>query len=393
MLETQPREKASILIVDDDPIVRALMQEALAADGYSVIEAADGVEGYLLYHEYRPDLTLLDLVMPRMDGYELCRILRARAESAHAPIVVTTGLDDVPSIARAYDVGATDFIPKPVNWLVLKHRIRNILRANRALAEMRRDTEILTSARDAAEFASQARAEFLASVSHELRTRLNAIVGFSDMMSDRMFGPLDDKYAEYANIIRESGRHLLAIVNDTLDVALSDEDRLALAEKRTDIGDIAELGLKIVEDMARRSKVELVGEVEEELPPVIGDPAKLTQILVNLLSNAIKFSERGGTVRLKVTQQAGHGITLRVEDNGIGMSSDQIPIALAPFGRVKNSAGRKHDGVGIGLPLTKRLVELHGGTIELESDLGRGTVASVHLPETRVCRESPALPV
>lgn len=392
MLETELSEKASILVVDDDPIVRTLMQETLEADGYSVIEAADGMEGYVLYHEHRPDLMLLDLVMPRMDGYQLCRILRARAESASAPIVVTTGHDDLASITRAYDAGATDFISKPVNWLVLKHRIRHILRANRILAEARRDTERLASAKDAAETASQARAEFLANVSHELRTRLNAIVGFSDIIGDRMFGPIDEKYAEYASIIGESGRHLLAVITDTLGAADVDDTQLALAEERVDVREIAELATKMVGEIARRGEVELVNKIGEEVPPLMADSAKLTQILVNLLSNAAKFTAPGGNVRLTIEQHLGGGITFRIQDNGTGMSRDQIPIALAPFGQLNNSPSGKREGIGIGLPLTKRLIELHGGTLELDSEPGKGTIASVHLPEARVCRDRPALP-
>jgi signal transduction histidine kinase len=392
MLETEIAEKASILVVDDDPIARTLMHETLAADGYSVIEAADGMEGYLLYHEYRPDLMLLDLMMPRMDGYQLCRILRARAESASAPIVVTTGHDDLASISRAYHAGATDFIAKPVNWLVLKHRIRHILRANRILAEARRDAEQLVSAKEAAEAANEARAEFLSNVSHELRTRLNAIVGFSDMIGDRMFGPIDEKYAEYASIIGESGRHLLAVITDTLGAVESDEDRSVLVEERVELGDIVALATKMVGEIARRGRIELVSEVDAALPPVMGDTAKLTQILVNLLTNSVKFTAPGGHVGLKVERHDGRGILFRIEDNGVGMSRDQIPIALAPFGQLNNSPSGKQEGIGIGLPLTKRLVELHGGTLELESEPGKGTVVIVRLPETRVCRSEQAPP-
>jgi signal transduction histidine kinase len=387
MNETKGPQGASILVVDDDPIVRSLMQATLRTDGFTVFEAADGVEGCRLYEEHLPDLMLVDLVMPRMDGYELCRVLRARPESAYVPIVVATSLDDVPSIARAYDAGATDFIPKPVNWLVLNHRVRYILRASRAFEELRRNQERLIAAKEAAEAANRAKSEFLANMSHELRTPLNAIIGFSGMMSDRMFGPLDDKYAEYAGIIGDSGRHLLAIISDILDLSKADADRMMLAEERVEIEDVVELGSKIVEDMARRAQIKFVSEIEEKLPPLIGDPAKLTQILVNLLSNAVKFTPPGGQVRLRVGQRAHRGITFQVEDTGVGMSPDQIPIALAPFGQISNSLTRRHDGVGLGLPLTKRLVELHGGTMELDSEPGKGTTASVHLPEARVCRD------
>jgi len=393
MHETRLLVTASILVVDDDPVVRSLMRATLERDGFTVIEARDGVEACRLYEEHHPDLLLVDLVMPHMDGFELCRVLRGRAESAYVPIVVATSLDDVPSIARAYDAGATDFIPKPLNWLVLNHRVRYILRASRAFEELRRNQDRLIAAKEAAEAANRAKSEFLANMSHELRTPLNAIIGFSGMMSDRMFGPLNEKYAEYANIIGDSGRHLVAIITDILDLAKADADRLLLTEEQVEIAEIVELGSKIIEDMARRAQIEFVSEIKKPLPAMIGDPAKLTQILVNLLSNAVKFTAPGGTVRLTIEQPLSQGITFRVEDTGIGMSPDQIPIALAPFGQVGNSLTRQHDGVGLGLPLTKRLVELHGGTIEIDSEPGKGTIASVHLPEERLCRTERALAV
>ena len=251
----------------------------------------------------------------------------------------------------------------------------------------------LIAAKEAAEAANRAKSEFLANMSHELRTPLNAIIGFSGMMSDRMFGPLGDKYVEYANIIGDSGRHLLAIITDILDVAKADAERLLLAEEQVDIEEVVELGSKIVEDMARRAQIEFISEIAKPLPPMMADPAKLTQILVNLLSNAVKFTPPGGKVRLKVERRVHQGITFRVEDTGIGMSAEQIPIAMAPFGQISNSMTRQHDGVGLGLPLTKRLVELHGGTIEIDSEPGKGTIASVYLPEERLCQNQRALAV
>jgi signal transduction histidine kinase len=384
---------ASILIVDDDPVVRSLMSATLTRDGFIVIEAEDGVEGCRLYDKHRPDLLLVDVLMPRMDGYQLCRELRGNPQSAYVPIVVATSLDDLPSIARAYDAGATDFVPKPINWLVLNHRIRYILRASRAFEDLRRNQERLIAAKEAAEAANRAKSEFLANMSHELRTPLNAIIGFSGMMSDRMFGPLNARYLDYANIIGSSGKHLLAIITDILDLAQADAAKLMLAEERVNLSEVVELGSSIVQDMARRAQIDFRNEIEGPLPTVLGDPAKLTQILVNLLSNAIKFTEPGGKVRLKVVRPAQRGITFRVEDTGIGMSAEQIPIALTPFGQIESNLTRKHDGVGLGLPLTKRLIELHGGTIEIRSEPGTGTVVSAHLPEDRLCPESRALAV
>src|SRR6266478_8871762 len=309
MDETNLNRTASILVVDDDPVVRSLMRATLENDNFEVIEAGDGVEGCRLYEERRPDLLLVDVIMPRMDGFELCRELRGRLASAYVPIVVATSLDDVPSIARAYDAGATDFIPKPINWLVLNHRVRYILRASRAFQELRRNQERLIAARDAAEAANRAKSEFLANMSHELRTPLNAIIGFSGMMSDRMFGPINDKYSEYAAVIGDSGRHLLAIINDILDLARDEANRLIVAEEEVEIARVVDLSSRIVQELAVKAEVDFVSETEDFLPPVVADPAKLTQNLVNLLSNAVKFTAAGGKVHLSVEHRATHGIT------------------------------------------------------------------------------------
>jgi signal transduction histidine kinase len=373
---TPPR----ILIVDDDPIVTSLMRATLENDRFSVIEAADGAEGLQAYEQYRPDLLLVDVVMPGMDGYELCRELRSRPLSAYVPIVMATSRDDVASIARAYDAGATDFIPKPINWLVLNHRIRYILRASRAFEELRRNQDRLIAAKEAAEEASRSKSAFLANMSHELRTPLNAIIGFSGMMSDRLFGPLSDKYAEYASIIGDSGKHLLAIINDILDLAKADADRLVVDQEPIDIARVAVLSSRLVEGMAQKAGIEFASNIEAGLPVILGDTAKLTQVLVNLLSNAIKFTPEGGFVRLTISRGVNGGVLFQVRDTGIGMSAEQLPIAFSPFGQVENGLNRKYDGVGLGLPLTRRLVELHGGTIDIASELGHGTVVSVYLP-------------
>src|SRR6266849_2261301 len=270
MDETNLSRTASILVVEDDPVVRSLMRATLENDNFEVIEAVDGVEGCQLYEKHRPDLLLVDVIMPRMDGYELCRELRSRLASAYVPIVVATSLDDVPSIAQAYDAGATDFIPKPTNWLVLNHRVRYILRASRAFQELRRNQERLIAAKEAAEAANRSKSEFLANMSHELRTPLNAIIGFSGMMSDRMFGPLNERYLDYANIIGSSGRHLLAIITDILDLAQADADKLMLADELVELGEVVELCPSTVHFMALLLHIDSPTEIEGPLPTVMG---------------------------------------------------------------------------------------------------------------------------
>jgi signal transduction histidine kinase len=369
--------EAWILIVDDDPVVRALMRASLESEGFGVIEATDGVDACRQCAARRPDLLVVDVVMPQMDGFELCREIRRNQDWGFLPILMATGLDDVGSISKAFEAGATDFIGKPIQWMILNHRVRYMLRASQAFNEVR-------AKRNVAEAASKAKTEFLANMSHELRTPLNAIIGFSQMMRDSALGPLEEKYVEYAGIIADSGQHLLSIINDVLDLAKTESNRLVLAEQDVDIAPVVELSSSIVRDMARKAEVRFEVELEAGLPALSADPAKLRQILINLLSNAIKFTPAGGSVSLTVKREAAGGVGFRVADTGIGITADQMQLVFTPFGQVDSKLARKYGGIGLGLPLTKRLIELHHGTMEIASQPGEGTVVTARFPAERL---------
>ncbi len=370
-------DDATILIVDDDPVVRALMRASLEGDGFRVIEAGDGLEACRECAARTPDMLVVDVVMPNMDGFELCREIRRNPEWAFLPILMATSLDDVESITQAYEAGATDFIGKPIQWVILNHRVRYMLRASRAFQALRRTTS-------AAEAASKAKTEFLANMSHELRTPLNAIIGFSQMMREGTFGPLDPRYGEYAQIIADSGMHLLAIINDVLDLARADSNRLVLADAPVELGPVVALSSQMVREAARKAEIEYAVEFEDGLPPLIGDAAKLRQILINLLSNAVKFTPSGGRVTLSVARAGDGGIAFQVVDTGIGIPPEQMQFVLTPFGQVDSKLARKYGGIGLGLPLTKRLVELHDGTLEIASRPGMGTTVTARFPRERV---------
>jgi len=374
----------SILIVDDDPVLRSLMRASLEGDGFNVVEAEDGEAACSHCETEVPALIVVDVIMPRMDGFELCRRLRGRMSTSYVPILMATGLDDLASITKAYEVGATDFISKPLNWVILNNRIRYMLRAARAFEELRVNQERLILAKELAEAASRAKSEFLANMSHELRTPLNAIIGFSSMIRDSMFGALEDRYIEYATIIGDSGVHLLAIINDILDIARAEAKGLQLKEEAVEIERVVMLSKSIIEGMADKAEVGYRFEIDEGLPAIRADPVKLGQILINLLSNAIKFTPPGGTVRLKVEGEDNGGIMFRVEDTGIGIPADKMSVALTPFGQVDSSLARKYDGIGLGLPLTKRLIELHDGTMEIVSEPGKGTEVAFRIPPARI---------
>jgi signal transduction histidine kinase len=390
MPETTPVSPAQILVVDDDPIARSLMRATLQVDGHEVIEAGDGDEAYSLCKEHQPDLLVADVVMPRMDGFALCRKLRRRPRSSYLPILMATGLDDIPSITKAYEVGATDFISKPINWIILGHRVRYLLRASRAFEEVRRNHDQLAIAKEQADAANKAKTEFLSNMGHELRTPLNAIIGFSEIMRRGTFGPLVGKYAEYANAIAESGAHLLEIINGVLDMARAEANRLVLVEEEVEIARAVAFSISTIEEMARRAQIDCRSEVPDDLPKFIGDAAKLRQVLINLLSNAVKFTPSGGEVTLSVERLPDEGLAFRIADTGIGIPPDKLSIALAPFGQIESGLNRKYEGTGLGLPLAKRLVELHGGVMELASEPGKGTVVTAQFPKERVAGRSVA---
>jgi signal transduction histidine kinase len=378
-----PRSAPTVLIVDDDPVIRSLMRDALEDDGFTIVEAENGVEACEYCAREVPALLVVDAVMPVMDGFELCRKLRDEPRTAQVPILMATGLDDSESIARAYEVGATDFIAKPLNWLMLTQRLYYMLRAAAAFDELCENQARLIAAKDAAEAANKAKSEFLANMSHELRTPLNAIIGFASIMKDKIRGPIDQKYVDDAKIIADSGSHLLAIINDILDIAKAEAQTLDLSEDTVDIAETVRFSADIVADMAKNNEIVCRYEVDAAVPAFWGDAKKLRQVLINLLSNAIKFTPAGGSVTLTAAGSAERGVDISIADTGIGIAPDQMAVALAPFGQVDASLARKYEGVGLGLPLSKKLVEMHGGSLDIDSTLGAGTTVTVRLPAER----------
>jgi len=263
-----------------------------------------------------------------------------------------------------------------------------ILYARRVIAELNRSRTKLSMlgrrlevAAEQAHQANRAKSQFLANMSHELRTPLNAIIGFSSIMQKGMFGDLNPKYAEYAGMVCDSGTHLLAIINDILDLARAESNKLELREEDIDIARVIALSSTIVREMADKAGVDYDVTMVDVLPRVRADSAKLRQILINLLGNAVKFTPSGGKVSLSAEATPDGGLVFRIADTGIGIPADKMDVAMAPFGQVDSRLARKYEGTGLGLPLTKRLVEMHGGTFDLASEPGRGTVATVRLPK------------
>ncbi len=234
------------------------------------------------------------------------------------------------------------------------------------------------------ESANRAKSEFLASMSHELRTPLNAIIGFSEIIKDETIGPMGStRYRDYAADIHDSGQHLLDLINDILDLSKVESGTDELREENIYIPEVVHSVLNLVKGRAQKGNVELELDIPGDAPALWADQRKVKQILVNLLTNAIKFTLTGGTVTLRAWCCAQDGHVFQVVDTGIGIALEDIPKALAPFQQIDSALNRKYEGTGLGLPLTKRLVELHGGSLDLQSQVGVGTTVTARFPAQR----------
>jgi signal transduction histidine kinase len=283
------------------------------------------------------------------------------------PALEWLGIDELPVAFALIGLG--------LGWYAYRRR-----REHKAETEAHvRTLAQLRQAMDEVVTANQAKAQFLAAMSHELRTPLNAILGFSEIIRGEGMGPtVSERYRDYANDIHGAGSHLLSIVNDILDMARSDAGSLAFETVPIEAAELIDLVRRIVAPRARSGSVELRVDIAAQLV-VHGDPDKLRQALLNVAHNAVKFTPEGGVVTLSC-YAVGGAACLQVIDTGIGIAPQDITVALTPFRQIDGALQRKYEGAGLGLPLAKRYVEGQGGTLQLASTVGKGTVVTITLP-------------
>ena len=245
--------------------------------------------------------------------------------------------------------------------------------------------EDLARTRDAAIYANHAKSQFLAHMSHEIRTPLNAVLGFSEVIGDEILGPVTPpKYREYAKDIHDSGAHLLELINDILDLAKIEAGKLEIQDGEVDVPDAVEASLRFVKERANNAGVVLKTEFDTGLPVLRADERMTKKMLINLLTNAVNFTPGGGKVSVRASLDRLGALRLSVRDTGVGIAAEDIPNVLESFGQADNSRAGVTKGTGLGLPLVKSMIEMHGGTLELESEVGAGTTATIRFPPDRI---------
>jgi len=383
-MDSENREY-SILIIDDEKMNFMILNDILYPE-YTVYTASNGAEGIKMAREYLPDVILLDILMPDINGYEVFSSLRETEETCDIPVIFVSGLKDEDDVVKGLNLGVADYITKPFKPEFVKLRVENQIKISRKMEaevlsrtrhyikELETKSEQLELALDRAHAAGRSRRDFLAAMSHEIRTPLNAIIGITQMEMQKQNIP--DEFASAFEKIYSSGIGLLGIINDILDLSKIESGKMELHEAKYDLPGLINDTTQLNIIQLSSKPIEFIVNVDEDLPSkLVGDELRLKQVLNNLLSNAIKYTSRG-YVKLTVThiQESNNSVELVfiVEDTGRGISDDDLKRMFTTYTRF-DADHSGEQGTGLGLSISKSLVVLMGGNIKVESEYGKGS--------------------
>ena len=401
----------SILIVDDDEDMCRSLALILGRKGYEIEVASTGQDAIREAQGRFFNATLLDIRLPDMEGTELL----ARFKEMHPDMVMimVTGHASLETALQALNQGASAYITKPPNMdevlstiseslekqhlvmenrrllkvvqqeLAERKRMESALEEERALLARRigERTADLSIANAELARANRMKDEFLASMSHELRTPLTAILGVSEALQENVYGPMNENQLKSLRTVEESGRHLLALINDILDVSKIEADELKLEIEQVFVKSICQSSLQLIKQNAQKKRLRVSSSIDSAVTTLQADQRRLKQILVNLLSNAVKFTPEGGEIGLEVVGDVEQeAVRFIVWDTGIGIPQKQMPRLFQPFVQLNSSLSRQYTGTGLGLALVHRLVDMHSGSVLVESEVGKGSRFTVSLP-------------
>ncbi|MBI4770645.1 MAG: response regulator [Chloroflexi bacterium] len=372
-----------ILIVDDEPSNLEVISHFLSMEGYRVRRAIDGEQALEQVAAARPDLILVDVMMPRMNGYEVCRRLKSDPDTVFLPVVMITALRGSEEKIKAVEAGADDFLTKPFNHLELVTRVKSLLRVkhlhdqleayNRELeARVAERTAQLQRALHELQELDRLKSEFIGNVSHELRTPLLHVKGYVSLLADETLGPVTEEQRKGLDTASKAITRLERLVEDIVDFGGAELGNIA--PKPADLRLSVEIAEGLLQKILGRTSVTIRHDIPADLPLVMADTAAVARALRHLIDNAIKFSPEGGVVTLRARLLPADGrVRVAVVDQGIGIPPEQQDKIFREFYQVDGSTTRRFGGAGIGLALVKSIIEGHGSQIEVQSEQGRGS--------------------
>lgn len=372
-------QRRKVLVVDDDEILRTVMAERLTQLGWAVATADDGEAAVAALAKDLPDLAIIDISMPRLDGFGLLRHLRQSPRTIDLPAIVCTSMEDELAVERAYKLGASSFVTKPIQWPQFMHHVQFVMRAGESERALR-------AARAEALSASQSKSAMFQVLSHELKTPLTALIGLTSVVETKLAGHPEYQVGPELTHVIDAASRLNAVISDIMMLAkaLAVNGRSNFDTEMLE--DLLDNGVAGLRARAARRGVKLVVRSPNINAAISCDARLIQQALSKLADNAIRFSNDGGTVELWGHVQENGSVILSVKDNGPGLTPQKLRECLKPFVQENMGYARPAEGLGLGLPIAKAIAEAHGGELAIQTSPGKGLLAAIVLPQSLVVR-------